>query len=378
MTRPIALLLALALASSAPAAPLSRADVPEALRPWIDWALHGSEAKLCPNLLGSAEALRCAWPARIFSRSTRAAVASLRPGRWRRRSGWRCPATRRRPPLDVRLDGAAGGGRAARRRPGGASRAGQPHASPAASAGTRCPRRCRSRPRPGSSLSSLARQAGRRSRTATPRAGVAADAPPTAGEGEEKPRASSSTAWSTDDVPLMLATRIELSVSGKSREVLLGRALPEGFVPMALDGPLPARLEPDGRLRVQLRPGTWTIELVARHARAGGQRSPAADARRALGRREEVWVFEARTDLAAGRGRGRAARSIPQQTTPPRRVDAAARPTAVRAGEHDAARRAAPRRRRSRRPTSSRLERTLWLDFDGRGYTIQRPHHRHA
>src|SRR5437867_10436906 len=49
----------------------------------------------------------------------------------------------------------------------------------------------------------------------------------------------------TDDIPLLLTTRIDLQVSGESREALLGRALPDHFVPISLTGPLPARLEAD-------------------------------------------------------------------------------------------------------------------------------------
>lgn len=68
----------------------------------------------------------------------------------------------------------------------------------------------------------------------------------------------------SDGIPMMLNTRIKLAVSGAAREELLGVALPTGFVPVALDSALPARLEPDGRLRIQLRPGYWEVALVAR------------------------------------------------------------------------------------------------------------------
>ena len=68
----------------------------------------------------------------------------------------------------------------------------------------------------------------------------------------------------TDSVPLTITTRLELNVAGKSREVLLGKALPAGFVPLSLDAPIPARVESDSRLRVQVRPGTFVITLVAR------------------------------------------------------------------------------------------------------------------
>ena len=67
-----------------------------------------------------------------------------------------------------------------------------------------------------------------------------------------------------DDVPMRLTTRVQIEVSGSVREELLGPALPEGFVPMAMTSALPARLDPDGNLRLQVRPGSWQISLMAR------------------------------------------------------------------------------------------------------------------
>ncbi|HSG59681.1 MAG TPA: hypothetical protein VLA06_09135 [Woeseiaceae bacterium] len=67
-----------------------------------------------------------------------------------------------------------------------------------------------------------------------------------------------------DNVPTRLITQLRIDVAGGVREELFGPILPAGFVPLAMDSPLPARLEPDGRLRVQVRPGRWTISLRAR------------------------------------------------------------------------------------------------------------------
>lgn len=71
-----------------------------------------------------------------------------------------------------------------------------------------------------------------------------------------------------DGIPLQMETVLRLRVAGRDREVLLGQFLLDGFVPLALDSPLPARIEADGRLRVQLRAGEWELVL---HARATGQ-----------------------------------------------------------------------------------------------------------
>lgn len=71
-----------------------------------------------------------------------------------------------------------------------------------------------------------------------------------------------------DNIPLQMETVVRFRVAGRDRELLLGQLLLDGFAPLALDTPLPARIEPDGRLRVQLRAGEWEVRL---HARAEGQ-----------------------------------------------------------------------------------------------------------
>jgi hypothetical protein len=67
-----------------------------------------------------------------------------------------------------------------------------------------------------------------------------------------------------DLVPTRLTTLMRIDVAGGVREELFGPALPEGFTPVSIQSQLPARLEPDGNLRVQVRPGRWQITLVAR------------------------------------------------------------------------------------------------------------------
>ncbi|MEL7450598.1 MAG: hypothetical protein AAFN78_15400, partial [Pseudomonadota bacterium] len=67
-----------------------------------------------------------------------------------------------------------------------------------------------------------------------------------------------------DGLPQMLSTRLRLEVSGQAREELLARVLPEGFVPTHVSALLPLRIEPDGRLRVQLRPGSFDVRIEAR------------------------------------------------------------------------------------------------------------------
>ena len=66
-----------------------------------------------------------------------------------------------------------------------------------------------------------------------------------------------------DGIPLQLRTEIELTVSGKSREVELGSALPAGWILATIQSPLPVAVDQAGRLRAQVRAGKWTVELHA-------------------------------------------------------------------------------------------------------------------
>ncbi len=66
-----------------------------------------------------------------------------------------------------------------------------------------------------------------------------------------------------DGVPLWLRLEIELTASGRSREVTLGQVLPAGWKAGSLESPLPAALDASGELRVQVRPGRWTLRLGA-------------------------------------------------------------------------------------------------------------------
>ncbi|HVR61253.1 MAG TPA: hypothetical protein VMU50_05105 [Polyangia bacterium] len=175
----------------------------------------------------------------------------------------------------------------------------------------------------------------------------------------------------TDDVPLRLTTRLALEVAGKAREVTLGKSLPAGFVPHALESQLPARIEPDGRLRVQVRPGSWTLTLVARSTAEAGKppqtvTRPAPDGPWKEG--DEVWVFEAAPPLRVVTVEG-VLPIDPQQTSLPdewKKLPAYAMPPGAtltlaqhRRGDADPP------------PDQLTLRRQLWLDFDGRGLTVQ-------
>ena len=171
----------------------------------------------------------------------------------------------------------------------------------------------------------------------------------------------------SDGVPLTVTTHLSLRVSGKSREVVLGPTLPPGFVPMSLTSSLPARLEPDSRLRVQVRPGSHVIDLLARHDGPVAQLSRPKDSG-TLWPASEVWVFEAQPRMRVVTVDGVASIDPQQTTLPDGWKTLPAYPMNAgdtlhikeqRRGEQDPP------------PDQLRLRRQLWLDFDGGGLTVR-------
>jgi len=174
----------------------------------------------------------------------------------------------------------------------------------------------------------------------------------------------------TDSVPMQVQTRLVLDVSGNQREVKLPNVLPGQFVPLSLTSPLPARLEPDGPLLVQLRPGTWQIDVVSRNVQELPQLPlPAAPATTPEVKwpRSELWVFEAQPNLrvveieqlasvdASQTNLPQEWQSLPAYSIGPGQAMAF---KVIRRGDPNP------------EPNQLSLKRTLWLDFDGAGYTV--------
>jgi hypothetical protein len=350
------------LAPPAAAEPLARDEVPEPLAPWVDWVLRGHEAERCPFLDGQGAARPCVWPSRLELR--------LDAGEGRFSQEWLVfaeahvplPGDERRWPQEVRAGGEsvpvvpAGGRPSVRLAPGR-------HTLSGVFRWDALPELLQIPPATGIVRLRLGeREVPFPSWDAQGRLWLQKRSEPAGSEQRLEIQVHRLIA---DEVPLRLETRIELQVAGRSREVLLGRSLPEGFVPLALTSPLPARLDPDGRLRVQVRPGRWQLALSAR--------SPGPVAAVALADpggpwdESEVWVFEARPHLrlvsiedgvAVDPGQTRLPdewKQLPAYLMEPGR---ALRLVEKRRGDADPA------------PDQLSLSRVVWLDFDGDGYTV--------
>lgn len=131
----------------------------------------------------------------------------------------------------------------------------------------------------------------------------------TLGESPAAPRQADSLSLKVfrrldDGLPPTLSTRLQLDVSGRAREVSLGPVLPQNFVATRLDTPIPARLDGDGHMHLQVRPGHWQITLAAR----GTQTLGSLDIKLAPKPwpQHEIWSYADNPDLRQTRVEGHA------------------------------------------------------------------------
>lgn len=346
------------------AAPLPVEAVPDPLEPWIDWVLQGEESKSCPFIYNNASQHHCAWPTRL-ELSLEEHYGVFSHVWYVYQTSWlRLPGDQRNWPVDVMDNGTP---------VSITSRQGHPavllekgiHQLSGRFEWEHLP----------DSLQ-IPADTGLISLTVQQKEVLFPDI-----ENSRiwiKKRESKESADQQgeqirmqiyrkliDENPFQILTRIDLQVSGKQREALIGKPLLSDEIPLELISMLPARLEADGQLRVQLRPGRWTIDLLSRFPQpvTDLQLPPQSLPWPAT----ETWVFDARTHLRLVEISG--VTSIdPRQTQMP---DQWRQLPAYQIASGDSLsfkiiRRGDP----EPEPDSLSLQRELWLDQSGEGYTI--------
>ncbi|MCG8668955.1 MAG: hypothetical protein MI867_06045 [Pseudomonadales bacterium] len=169
-----------------------------------------------------------------------------------------------------------------------------------------------------------------------------------------------------DGIPFIVETQVRLEVSGNPREALLGLVRLPGYELMSVKSPLPTRVEDNGRLRIQLRPGSWTLTVVTR-ASSDVVDLPLPEIE-SIWPSEELWSFQPQPELRLVRIEGAEAVD-PQQTNIPDNWKGwkayrllpgqVLKLVTIRRGDPEAA------------PNRLQLSRTAWLDFEGEGLIFQ-------
>jgi len=169
-----------------------------------------------------------------------------------------------------------------------------------------------------------------------------------------------------DGVPLRITTRVELRAGGRAREVDLGVVTLAGSRPTSLSADLPARLDKNGRLEVQVRAGRFEVRIESLQPRPPSQL-------RALEKdgpwpEREHWVFQA-DDSARQVALGGAPGVDPARTDLPEAWRAL---PAFALGRGQALHMKTLRRGEPEPPPNQlSLQRDLWLDLDGSGFTVR-------
>jgi hypothetical protein len=335
-------------------------EIPEALDQWREWVLHGHEEKLCPVNFNDGKAVRCQWPSRLEL------SVSDEGGQFEQRwqlfaPGWvALPGDADAWPFSVAVDGNSV---AVMNRGGIASIFLYPgtHRINGRFAWQRMPDSLRVPPAVG--LLSLAVD------------GRKIPAPMMDEQGRLWLNHRKSTHVQTerqvvrifrlidDSIPMRITTAVRLDISGPPREIRLKSVLMNSTIPMHVQSPLPLLIDEDGSLIVQVRPGRWELRLVARLPHAVHKltygKTPNGD---------EIWSFQPRHHLRMVEISG-VQRVEPGQTDMPpewRRMAA----YLITSGSVLVMKEI---RRGDPQPAPNRLmmQRRLWLDFSGEGFTIQ-------
>ncbi|MDQ6629292.1 MAG: hypothetical protein M3Z29_12755, partial [Pseudomonadota bacterium] len=350
-------------ASTTAAAPLPATSVPDPLKTWVPWVMQGHEVLLCPAPYNrdrdSSDGHTCVWPSHLELQVS-AAGATFRyevevfgaparvelpgePGRW---------------PQDVKLDGRPLAVVAGESRPLAELAAGS-HVVTGALRWQEIPEDLLLPKETGSLRVSLG--------------GKVVDRVPDADgrilleRSQREAQASDAITVRVsrlidDGIPLHVTTHYDIAISGKPREIQLPAALLPGFVADSLESQLPVRLQEQGLLRVQGRPGNWTIDI------GGRLMAPTNSLLLPAGQADEIWSFSAHNDLRLVTVEG--VPSVDPKQVPIPEAWRAFPAYQVKAGQ---AMKLAESRRGNPQPAADRLTlaRQIWLDFDGGGYTMQ-------
>ena len=169
-----------------------------------------------------------------------------------------------------------------------------------------------------------------------------------------------------DGIPLWFETQIEMIVAGKSREETLGTVLPLGWQLSNIEAPVPVAIDEKGLLKAQLRAGRWNITLRAFQTSRMDQVAFAEGATPAVP--DQALAYRARPDFRQAEIMG-----LPQIDVAQTQVPEAWRSLPIYRWDTTAPFQLVERVRgpgqRGEAPLT--IQRSLWLDDDGKALTYQ-------
>lgn len=343
------------------AAPMARSDVPEPLKPWVPWVLHGAEQYACPSSFQQADQRACVWPSSLdLHADPQGAKFRLEVRVYGAPAFVELPGNDDSWPLEVMAGSMPLAVVRREQRPTVMLAPGR-HVLNGRHVWKELPQGFSVPKTVGTLRVSIAGHVQRRVPDAEGRLwlreATVASAP-----------ANDAVSWRVarlvdDRIPMRVTTHLALSVAGKPREWHVPAALLPHFVAESIETALPARLNADGSLTLQLRAGQWRVSFGSRSLAPISSLTLPTNS---LG--EETWSFVAHNDLRILNVEG-AAQIDPKQVDMPDewRAHPAYRMRPGEALQLREARRGNP----DPGPDKLSITREMWLDFDGGGYTMR-------
>ncbi len=167
-----------------------------------------------------------------------------------------------------------------------------------------------------------------------------------------------------DGQPFINHTQIHLTVTGRAREVVLGRVLLDGFMPVDLHSEMASKLDNNGVLTVQALPGDWVVHVYSRAAQLPTQLKRLD--KNEVWPADEVWSFVGNDALRAVSFDGGIAVDPSQLNVPPEWQSFPAQHIAVNTVV------AVNERARGTQDLRNHLnwQRDMWLRFDGSRFSF--------
>lgn len=170
----------------------------------------------------------------------------------------------------------------------------------------------------------------------------------------------------SDGVPITMETVLRIVVSGKPRELVMGQLLLDDSEATLFNSSLPARIEEDGSLRIQVRAGSWQVGLASRFtANVAALKMTQATSDWPD---QEIWSFVSAPNARGVKITGVKALDPSQLDLPQDWYDL---PTYLL--EKDSTFTIEEQYRGDVAPSANQIKanRVVWLDFDGSGATVK-------
>ena len=280
----------LLIVNVAHAGPLSLQQVPDPLKPWVEWVSHGNEDKRCPFLYTDFNQHHCAWPQELTMALHATGGEFSQSWHVYEKSWLTLPGEERYWPVEVNINN----------KPALViSRNGLPAVQVDAGQYT---------------------LKGRFQWAALPKSLVIPDTTALLSVSLNKvpvdfPRVENNRLWLRfteqkkvedrfelqvfrhidDTIPAQITFYLDMQVAGSAREIVLELPIDESFIPLRLQSHLPARLDSGNKLRLQVRPGRWVTQLTVRHS--GPLTSLLMQKPNGIWVDQEVWVVNAQPAL---------------------------------------------------------------------------------